>query len=89
VHDEASGERTESNVTDTRDKTNFERELARRLLWGLSAVFALIGLIFAVGLGLLTESYVVVLIGAVLLIVAVVVAVIAHSLRTPAMGPPR
>jgi hypothetical protein len=74
---------------DTPDKTNFERTLVRRLLWALSAVLALIGLVFAVGIGLVTESYVVVVTGAVLIVIAAAAAAVALSLRSSASKSPR
>jgi hypothetical protein len=67
---------------DTPVGENFGRDLARRLLWALSAVLAFVGLIFAVGIGLLTKSYVVVEIGAAAIIVAVAAAGVALSLRS-------
>jgi hypothetical protein len=67
---------------DTPVGDNFGRDLARRLLWALSAVLAVVGLIFAVGIGLLTKSYVVVEIGAAAIVVAVAAAGVALSLRS-------
>jgi hypothetical protein len=67
---------------DTPVGETFGRDLARRLLWALSAVLAFVGLIFAVGIGLLTKSYVVIEIGAAAIIVAVAAAGVALSLRS-------